>query len=138
DVPDHLVGDPGRLRQIIVNLVGNAIKFTHAGEVVVHVRTKELAADHVVLEFSIADTGIGIPKEKQARMFEAFEQAETSTTREYGGTGLGLSIFKQLVELMHGDISIDSEVGKRTTLYFSARFKLPPPPTGSRYPSGPE
>jgi signal transduction histidine kinase/DNA-binding response OmpR family regulator len=129
DVPEHLIGDPGRLRQIVVNLVGNAIKFTDEGEIVVRVALKSQDSDRAVLQFSISDTGIGIPPEKQARMFEAFEQADTSTTREYGGTGLGLAISKQLVELMGGEIAIESQLGHGTTFSFSAKFGVQQNPT---------
>ena len=122
DVPEFLVGDPGRIRQILVNLVGNAIKFTHEGEVVVRVSTKVVEEKNCTIEFAVQDTGIGLTPTQQARIFEAFEQADTSTTREYGGTGLGLAISKQLVELMGGEIGIQSEPDVGTTFSFTAEF----------------
>jgi len=124
DVPDALVGDPGRLRQIILNLVGNAIKFTDDGEVAVNVSVDEPGADDVRLRFTVRDTGIGIPEEKQWEIFGAFVQADASTTRKYGGTGLGLTISTQLVEMMDGRMWLDSEVGKGSNFHFVARFGL--------------
>ena len=124
DVPDGLVGDPGRLRQIILNLVGNAIKFTEQGEVVVKAET-ELRDDATVrVHFAVSDTGIGIPPEKQALVFEAFTQADSSTRRRYGGTGLGLAISSALVEMMGGRVWVESEAGKGSTFHFTARFGL--------------
>jgi two-component system, sensor histidine kinase and response regulator len=129
DVPEFLIGDPGRIRQILVNLVGNAIKFTHEGEVVVRVATTDVRESGCTVDFSVRDTGIGLTPEQQSRICEAFEQADTSTTREYGGTGLGLAISKQLVELMGGEIRIESERGQGTMFSFSGDFdfadKLP-------------
>jgi signal transduction histidine kinase/CheY-like chemotaxis protein/HPt (histidine-containing phosphotransfer) domain-containing protein len=124
DVPDALVGDPGRLGQVVINLVGNAIKFTDHGEVVMDVRTEARTEDQVRLHFAVRDTGIGIPPEKQARIFEAFSQADSSTTRQYGGTGLGLTISSTLVEMMGGRLRVESEVGKGSTFHFPARFGL--------------
>jgi two-component system sensor kinase len=124
DVPDALLGDPGRLRQIIVNLVGNALKFTDQGEVVVAVTVEDHDEEHVHLHFVVSDTGIGIPVDKQRQIFEAFTQADTSTTRRYGGTGLGLTISMQLVKLMGGRLWVESEVGQGSTFHFDLHFGL--------------
>jgi signal transduction histidine kinase/DNA-binding response OmpR family regulator len=124
DVPDALIADIYRLRQVIVNLVGNAIKFTQKGEVVVSVRVLESQGDQRVLEFAVRDTGIGIPAEAAAKLFRPFEQADAATTRKFGGTGLGLAISRQLVELMGGRIRLDSEPGRGSTFTFTTRVKL--------------
>ena len=123
-VPDGVVGDPDRLRRIVVNLVGNAIKFTEKGEVVVDVDFESISNLDVVVHFAVKDTGIGIPEEKRAKVFEAFAQADSSTTRRYGGTGLGLAISKKLAELMGGRIWLESVEGKGSTFHFTARFPL--------------
>lgn len=123
-LPDGLIGDPGRLRQIVMNLVGNAIKFTDCGQVVVKVAAREQQEDDLVLHIQVIDTGVGIPPEKQRRIFEEFGQADASTTRTFGGTGLGLTISSRLVEMMGGRIWVESEVGQGSAFQFTARFML--------------
>jgi len=126
DVPDALSGDPHRLRQIIVNLVGNALKFTEQGEVSVLVETAGAGAEHVMLRFTVRDTGIGIPPEARDRLFKAFSQADSSTTRRFGGSGLGLAITSQLVNVMGGEIDVESEVGEGSAFSFTACFGRQP------------
>jgi two-component system sensor histidine kinase/response regulator len=130
-VPEALVGDEGRLRQVLLNVLGNAIKFTAAGEVVLRVTVEDLAPRSVTLHFAVSDTGIGIPPEKQEQIFQAFTQADSSTTRRYGGTGLGLAIAQRLVELMGGRMWVDSAVGKGSTFHFTAGFDTPPRPAAA-------
>ncbi len=137
DAPETVCGDPGRLRQILVNLVGNAIKFTERGEVVVEVRPETRTEKDVCLLFTVRDTGIGIPTGRQQSIFEAFTQVDYSTTRKYGGTGLGLTISAQLASLMGGRIWVESEEGQGSTFHVTARFGLsgaagPPPARPAR------
>ncbi|MBI4207390.1 MAG: response regulator [Betaproteobacteria bacterium] len=126
DVPDALVGDPVRLRQIVINLVGNGVKFTERGEVVLRVDLESRTADAVGCHFVVSDSGVGIPADKQATIFTPFLQADASTTRVYGGTGLGLTISARLVEMMHGKIWVESAPEKGSVFHFTARFALQP------------
>jgi len=127
DVPAFLIGDPLRLSQIIINLVDNAIKFTEKGKICLSVELERRDQVSVLLRFTIADTGIGIPKNKEKTIFESFHQADDSTTRKYGGSGLGLTIAKQLCEKMGGKIWLETEPGKGSTFHFTAEFGLQPP-----------
>jgi signal transduction histidine kinase len=127
-VPGELSGDPGRLRQVLINLLGNAVKFTHAGGIEVHVSAESTGPsdpEAMCLRFAVIDSGIGIPGDKQAVIFQPFSQADGSMTRKYGGTGLGLTISARLVELMRGKIWVTSEPGKGSAFYFTAAFGVP-------------
>ncbi len=124
DVPELVAGDPGRLRQILLNLVSNAIKFTAHGEVALKVEIDSQGDESKVIKFTVADTGIGIPQDKQLSIFSPFTQADSSTTRKYGGTGLGLTISARIVGMMGGRIWLDSEVGRGTQFHFTARLKV--------------
>ncbi len=123
-VPDRVVADPTRLRQVLVNLVGNAIKFTSGGEVLVRVHPESREADEMLIHVAVSDTGIGIPQARREKLFQAFEQVDNSMSRKYGGTGLGLAISARLVELMGGRIWFDSESGQGSTFHFTARIQL--------------
>ena len=123
DVPEHLVGDPGRLSQIVINLVGNAIKFTDAGEVVLSMSLESESEEAVTLACSVADTGIGIPEDKQQLIFDVFSQADSSMSRKYGGTGLGLAICAQLTSMMNGRIWVESREGRGSTFHFTVEVK---------------
>jgi signal transduction histidine kinase/DNA-binding response OmpR family regulator len=129
DVPELLVGDPGRLRQVIINLIGNALKFTEMGAIVLKVELESRTGEEIRLHFGVTDTGIGIPAEKQRNIFEAFTQADSSTTRQYGGSGLGLTISARLIEMMGGKLGVDSKVGCGSTFHFSAIFDAAPSAT---------
>jgi CheY-like chemotaxis protein len=124
NVPSKVIGDDLRLRQVLINLVGNAVKFTHKGEIFIDVKAAKKRAGSLELQFSVRDTGIGIPADKIDRLFKAFSQVDSGTTRKYGGSGLGLAICEKLVQLMHGEIRVESEYGKGTTFHFSINARI--------------
>jgi CheY-like chemotaxis protein len=131
EVPLVLRGDPGRLRQVLTNLIGNAIKFTQEGEVSIHAVPETISDSKAKIRFLVSDTGIGIPRDRIDSLFEPFVQADASTTRKFGGTGLGLAISKQLIELMNGELRAESEVGKGSTFSFTVEFEVGSPSSSS-------
>ena len=139
EVPSLLKGDPGRLRQILMNLTSNAVKFTDSGEVTIQADLQKTAGDRIEIHFKVTDTGIGIPKHRLDRLFKSFSQVDSSTTRKYGGTGLGLAISKRLAELMDGQIGVESQEGCGTTFWFTAWFELQPETYADEHiPNGPD
>ena len=122
DVPDALLGDPSRLRQVLFNLIGNSLKFTERGEINLTVQRDSGDDTMTCLHFSVQDTGIGIPADQQANIFDAFTQADGSTTRRFGGSGLGLTISRQLVQMMGGRIWVESDLGQGSVFHFTAKF----------------
>jgi signal transduction histidine kinase len=126
-----VTGDPYRLQQVLLNLLSNALKFTETGSIQMIVSAPEVSPSSTLLQFCVADTGIGIPPESQPRIFESFEQADGSTTRKYGGTGLGLAICTRLVHLLGGSIWVESQPGSGSSFYFTARFARVPAPVAS-------
>ena len=136
ELPDTVVGDPFRLRQILLNLLNNAIKFTGAGSIALHANLEAYRENAITVHFSVSDTGLGIPPDKFGTIFEAFRQAESSTSREYGGTGLGLTISAQLVALMDGRIWVESEPGTGSTFHFTAAFQCERECVKTALPSG--
>lgn len=133
DFPDYFIGDQVRLNQILLNLIGNAFKFTEKGSITLKVEKLEESAENIILQFKVQDTGIGIPKDKLDHIFLSFNQATSETNRKYGGTGLGLTISKQLVELQNGKIWVESEIGKGSIFYFTIPFKKAVPPNFNHY-----
>jgi signal transduction histidine kinase/CheY-like chemotaxis protein len=134
DVPDELIGDPNRLRQVVINLLGNAVKFTERGDILLRIECSERDLRHASVSFAVVDTGIGIPADKQQDLFKAFFQVDSSTTRKYGGTGLGLAISSQIVRLMGGRIEVDSAPGQGSSFHFTLPLGLVAP---GRLPAGP-
>jgi CheY-like chemotaxis protein len=124
ELPDHLIGDPGRLRQVLINLLGNAVKFTEHGQVTLQAELESSSLESVLVHFAVSDTGIGIGAAQQRIIFESFRQVDGSMTRKHGGTGLGLAICRRLVELMGGRIWVESQEGSGSTFHFTARFGL--------------
>ncbi len=138
NVPEALLGDPGRIRQVLINLIGNAIKFTARGEIFVHVEEEAPEFANTVLHFAIKDTGVGIPADKLKTIFDAFSQADGSMARKYGGTGLGLAICSNLAAMMNGKVWVESEVGHGSTFHFTARLAVQDSPSARTQPLQPD